>query len=289
MTRVAVGQLCSTPNVQRNLEICQSIIKRAAQAGCKVLWLPEASDFIADANQVARLSETLDSSQFVSGIKEQAKVSSIWVGVGVHELAKAGDSRCYNTNLLVTPEGNLAQAYRKLHLFDVDIKGGAQILESKTTIKGRELCPVTSTAAGKVGLLTCYDLRFPEVSLILRRRGAEILTYPSAFTLKTGAAHWETLLRARAIETQTYVLAPAQVGSHTASRQSYGHAMIVDPWGTVVAQAADKVPKLDDPVELQGSFVSADVDLVWLEILRREMPLWEQRRSDVYSLNVQGE
>ncbi|KAK4055297.1 Carbon-nitrogen hydrolase [Microbotryomycetes sp. JL201] len=284
MTRVAVGQLCSTPNVNRNLEICQSIIKRAASVGCKLLWLPEASDFIANTADVERLCEALESSKFVKGITQQAKESQIWVGVGVHEQGRV-DKRCFNSNLLISPEGDLAEAYRKVHLFDVDIKGGAQILESKTTIRGDRLPKVIPTSAGKVGMQTCYDLRFPEGSLLLRERGAEILTYPSAFTLKTGAAHWETLLRARAIETQTYVLAPAQIGSHTATRQSFGHAMIVDPWGTIVAQAGDRAPRSEDPVEKQGTFAMADIDLEWLETIRRDMPLWQQRRSDVYSLN----
>lgn len=132
-----------------------------------------------------------------------------------------------------------------------------------------------------VGLLTCYDLRFPEVSLSLRRQGAQILTYPSAFTTKTGAAHWLPLLSARAIETQSYVLAPGQVGQHAPGRMSHGHSVIIDPWGTIIAQCRD-TPQGDG--EDEGVFAMGEVDLEWLEKVRSEMPLWEQRRTDVYPL-----
>lgn len=173
------------------------------------------------------------------------------------------------------------QAYRKVHLFDVDIKGGAVIKESNTTIPGDKFLPPYSTPLGQLGLLTCFDLRFPEASLSLRRQGAQLLTYPSAFTTKTGAAHWAPLLRARAIETQCYVLAAAQTGEHSPGRMSHGNACIVDPWGTVVAQCRD-VPQGSG--EDEGVFALAEIDLEWLEKLRKEMPLWEQRRTDVYPL-----
>ncbi|GAA5924988.1 hypothetical protein JCM3775_006336 [Rhodotorula graminis] len=284
----AVGQICSTNNVSRNAALCTSLIRRAAAARCALLYLPEAADFIANADQVPLLSEPLDSSPFVRRVRQQAKDCAIWVGVGVHE--KATEDKCYNTNLLISPDGEIAQAYRKLHLFDVKPTGpaGGVMLESKTTIQGDKLLDPVDTPIGKVGLLTCYDLRFPEVGLALRRRGAQVLCYPSAFTLNTGAPHWEVLLRARAIENQCYVLAPAQIGQHSPSRQTFGHALIVDPWGAVVAQASDRPPKFPPPDEGvdddAGTFVMADVDLEWLEQMRREMPLWDQRRGDVYPI-----
>ncbi|SCV68379.1 BQ2448_500 [Microbotryum intermedium] len=294
----AVAQICSLPSLTHNVALCRSVIRRAAQAGAQLIWLPEASDFIASAAEVTSLSRPLDKSEFIDGVKlvppfvdvisphlstqAQARDSKVWVGVGVHETVR-DEERCYNTNLLISPEGEVRAAYRKLHLFDVDIRGGAVILESKTTKPGAELLDPVETPAGQVGVLTCYDLRFPEVSLALRRRGAQIITYPSAFTLRTGAAHWEVLLRARAIETQSYVLAPAQIGPHTATRQSYGHAMIVGPWGEVLAQCSDRQPKSKNDVD-EGTFAMADLDLGWLEDVRRDMPLWEQRRSDLYPI-----
>ncbi|SGY35350.1 BQ5605_C002g01757 [Microbotryum silenes-dioicae] len=274
----AVAQICSLPSLTHNVALCRSVIRRAAQAGAHLVWLPEASDFIACAADVPCLSRPLDQSVFIDGVKAQAKFSKVWVGVGVHESVK-GEERCYNTNLLISPEGEVRAAYRKIHLFDVDIRGGPVILESKTTKPGAELLDPVETPLGKVGLLTCYDLRFPEVSLALRRTGAQIITYPSAFTLRT-----EVLLRARAIETQSYILAPAQTGSHTATRQSYGHAMIVGPWGEVLAQCSDRQPKPYTDGVHDGTFAMADLDLGWLEDVRRDMPLWEQRRSDVYPI-----
>ncbi|GAA5909221.1 hypothetical protein JCM6882_003769 [Rhodosporidiobolus microsporus] len=284
MVLAAVGQLCSTSNVAHNARLSASIIRRAAAAQAKLIYLPEAADFIAEAKDVARLSEPLEGGLFVEAVKKQAKESRIWVGVGVHE--KGVDEKCWNTNLLITPEGNIAQAYRKLHLFDVNNAGSPIILESKTTLRGKELLEPVQTAVGKVGLLTCYDLRFPEVSLSLRRRGAQLITYPSAFTVRTGPPHWEVLLRARAIETQCYVLAPAQVGQHAPGRQSYGHAMIVSPWGEVIAQTPDVQPKSPPDLEDEdtGRFVLADIELDWLEKVRRDMPLWEQRRDDLYPI-----
>ncbi|BGP36339.1 Carbon-nitrogen hydrolase [Rhodotorula kratochvilovae] len=281
----AVGQICSTNNVTRNAALCVSLIRRAASARCALLFLPEASDFIADAKEVPKLSASLDESEFVREVRAQAKESAIWVGVGVHE--KATEDKCYNTNLLISPDGEIAQAYRKLHLFDVKHSGpgGGIMMESNTTIQGDELLDPQETPIGKVGLLTCYDLRFPEAALSLRRRGAHVIAYPSAFTLTTGPAHWEVLLRARAIENQCYILAPAQVGQHSPSRQTYGHAMIVDPWGSVVAQAPDRPPKFPPPDDVDtGTFVMHDVELEWIEQMRKEMPLWEQRRGDVYPI-----
>ncbi|GAA6057909.1 hypothetical protein JCM3770_002199 [Rhodotorula araucariae] len=281
----AVGQICSTNNVSRNAALCVSLIRRAAAARCALLFLPEASDFIADAKEVPRLSVSLDESEFVRKVRAQAKESAIFVGVGVHE--KATENKCYNTNLLISPDGEIVKAYRKLHLFDVKHSGpaGGVMMESNTTIQGDELLDPHETPIGKVGLLTCYDLRFPEPALSLRRRGAQVIAYPSAFTLTTGPAHWEVLLRARAIENQCYILAPAQIGQHSPSRQTHGHAMIVDPWGGVVAQAPDRPPKFPPPDDADtGTFVMHDVDLEWVEQMRKEMPLWEQRRGDVYPL-----
>ncbi|GAA5912675.1 hypothetical protein JCM5296_006053 [Sporobolomyces johnsonii] len=185
----AVAQMCSTSNVAHNARLACSVIRRAAAASASLVYLPEAADFIcAEAKDVSRLSKALDESEFVRDVRRQAKESGIWVGVGVHEKATA--EQCYNTNLLINNQGDIVQAYRKLHLFDVDIKGGVTILESKTTVKGDKLLEPYQTPIGKIGSLTCYDLRFPEVSLSLRRQGAELLTYPSAFTIRTGAAHW---------------------------------------------------------------------------------------------------
>jgi len=148
-------------------------------------------------------------------------------------------------------------------------------MESDTTMPGDRLHDPIETPAGKLGLLTCYDIRFPEVAQVLKSRGAEILAYPSAFTARTGAAHWEVLLRSRAIETQSYVIGAAAVGQHSQTRTSWGHAMIVDPWGTILAQCTDLFHE-------QPTFCLANVDLGGVREIRTRMPVDKQRRTDIY-------
>uniref|UniRef100_A0A674GPX6 Nitrilase 1 n=1 Tax=Taeniopygia guttata TaxID=59729 RepID=A0A674GPX6_TAEGU len=174
--------------------------------------------------------------------------------------------------------GALVAAYRKLHLFDAALPGAPALSESSFTNPGRELLPPIDTPVGKLGLAVCYDLRFPELAQALRGAGAQILTYPSAFTVTTGAAHWEVLLRARAIECQCYVVAAAQSGRHNASRASFGHSLVADPWGTVVAQCHEG-----------PGLCLAHIDLTYLEQVRRDLPVHGHRRGDIYGdLSVHG-
>ncbi|NXL88432.1 NIT1 amidase, partial [Alectura lathami] len=167
--------------------------------------------------------------------------------------------------------GRMVAAYRKTHLCDVELEGRVAMRESSFTNPGTEIVPPVSTPAGKLGLSICYDLRFPEISLALRHAGAEILTYPSAFTFPTGSAHWEALLRARAIECQCYVVAAAQTGRNHESRVSYGHTLVADPWGTVVAQCGES-----------PGLCYAEIDLEYLRRVRREIPVHSHRRPDLY-------
>ncbi|GAA5899385.1 carbon-nitrogen hydrolase family protein [Sporobolomyces salmoneus] len=276
----AVGQLCSTSNVARNTKIACDLISRASKANASLLFLPEATDFIAPRDRVKELSQSLDQpGGFVETLRKQARDSRIWVNVGVHEKGpEAENGRCYNTNLLIDDQGEVVERYRKLHLFDVAITGGTHIMESNTTIKGDRIVDPVATPIGKLGLTTCFDIRFPELSLSLRRRGAELLCYPSAFTVKTGKAHWETLLRARAIETQCYVFAAAQAGEHSPGRASYGHSLIIGPFGEILASIDNDSDSGSD----EGRLITAEIDLPALEQIRKEIPLWDQRRNDLY-------
>ncbi|KAF1410948.1 Deaminated glutathione amidase, partial [Spheniscus mendiculus] len=198
----------------------------------------------------------------------------VWLSLGgFHERGRDWPTtqRIYNCHALLDPAGHLVAAYRKTHLCDVELEGRVTMKESSFTNPGTEIVPPVSTPAGKLGLSICYDLRFPEISLALRRAGAEILTYPSAFTVPTGSAHWEVLLRARAIESQCYVVAAAQTGKNHERRTSYGHALVVDPWGAVVAQCREG-----------PGLCYAEIDLDYLHRIRREIPVHGHRRPDLY-------
>ena len=177
-----------------------------------------------------------------------------------------------NTLIWIDEAGLITQRYQKLHLFDVEIKNGPVLKESKSVEPGNSILPPFATGLGSMGLMICFDLRFPALSARIRDLGAQVITYPSAFTVPTGKVHWETLLRARAIETQSYVIAAAQVGAHNEKRVSYGHSMIVDPWGKVVAEAGG----VDDWKGEPGISVG-EIDLGDLETVRREMPLHPRR------------
>ncbi|PRP80619.1 hypothetical protein PROFUN_11562 [Planoprotostelium fungivorum] len=292
MVLAAVGQFRATIQVLANAESCLNIIHRASKAGAKTVFLPEASDFIGLNAEEGLKTARNETPQFVKMIRDAAALSKIEVSVGIHSPfhlnndATVTPTKTTNTCLFISSDGE----YHKLHLFDVFVEGSPIYHESKGVQKGSSFLKPFDTSIGRLGMNICYDVRFPEMALKLRREGAEILQYPSAFTLRTGAAHWELLLRARAVDTQCYVMAAAQggknmrrnemtdqqVGKHDEEgrRASYGHAMIVDPWGSIVAQCSD--------MSTEPSFCLADVDLQSLRQVRQSMPLWDQRREDVF-------
>ncbi len=173
----------------------------------------------------------------MKGLQHEALHARLPINVGIHEPATGG-KRVKNTLIWIDEGGVITHRYQKLHLFDVEIKDGPSLKESNSVEPGSSILPPFPTVLGSMGLMICFDLRFPALSTRIRDLGAQILTYPSAFTVPTGKVHWETLLRARAIETQSYVIAAAQVGSHNEKRRSWGHSMIVDPWGRIVAEAS---------------------------------------------------
>lgn len=199
-----------------------------------------------------------------------AKRLGLWLSLGGFQEKGPDPSHLFNCHVIIDAGGHIAATYRKIHLFNVDVPGGPVLMESRFTSPGTQLA-VCDSPAGRLGLSVCYDLRFPEVyQRLVLDMGAEVLLVPSAFTVATGKAHWEVLLRARAIETQCYVVAAAQAGRHNEKRESYGHSIIVDPWGTVVG-------KLDDP-HATGIAV-AEVDLDAMRKVRERMPVAEHRAA----------
>ncbi|PHH66686.1 hypothetical protein CDD81_6523 [Ophiocordyceps australis] len=286
--KAAVGQICSTACIKHNLDQCVQLVAKAALGGAQILFLPEASDYIAaDAQASLQLAAPQSSSPFLQGLRAAAQEHAIAVHVGIHATT-ATTAKLLNRVLYIQPDGQIDQAatYDKLHVFDY-----GSLRESATVQPGARLTPPFDSPVGRIGSLICFDVRFPEPGLALAQparsspwaaRPAQVLTYPSAFTVPTGRAHWETLLRARAIETQSWVVAAAQAGRHNAVRVSYGHSMVVDPWGEVklrLGGVADE-DALAEQVAGQLGFVEVDVQLV--ERTRQQMPL--QRRLDVYHL-----
>ncbi|XP_056366988.1 deaminated glutathione amidase [Oenanthe melanoleuca] len=271
---VAVLQVTSTADKEHNWRQCSALVRQAAARGARAVFLPEGFDFIGDSPQHSlALAEPLHGDT-VGRYRQLARECDVWLSLGgFHERGQDWDStgRIYNCHLLLDNSGAVVAAYRKLHLFDAALPGAPALCESSFTNPGRELLPPVPTPVGKLGLAVCYDLRFPELAQALRGAGAQILTFPSAFTVPTGAAHWEVLLRARAIECQCYVVAAAQTGRHNASRASFGHSLVADPWGTVVAQCQEG-----------PGLCLAQLDLAYLQQVRRQLPVHGHRRGDIY-------
>ena len=267
--RVAAVQLNSTNDKDRNLETARRLVREAASAGAELVALPEKWNLLAPPAELEAGAEELEGGVSTEAARGWAREHGIHVLAGSIGERVAGADRLFNTSALIDPSGGLIAVYRKIHMFDVEV-GGVTYRESEAEQPGDEI--VTAAAgAVEVGLSVCYDLRFPELYRILAVRGARLITVPSAFTLATGRDHWEVLLRARAIENQAFVLAPNQVGEAPPHYVSYGRSMIVDPWGVVLAQAADG-----------ENVIVADLDLERQAALRESLPSLANRRPEAY-------
>jgi predicted amidohydrolase len=237
---VAAVQLNSQADVAQNLEQARRLVKRAAERGAELVLLPENFAFFGAEAGKRQLAERFDDAAavIVSALADMARESSVFVVGGGFPERTPDPERPHNSLLVVAPDGSQLATYRKIHLFDVELGNGGSYRESAATTPGS--APLVVEVGGfKLGLSICYDLRFPELYRELGELGAEVLLVPAAFTLHTGKDHWHVLLRARAIEAQAFVVAAAQFGSHPGGRQTYGHSLIVDPWGTVIAEASD--------------------------------------------------
>ena len=265
----AVVQMGATSDEQANWETARHWIETAADRGAQFVTTPENTNYLGPHREKVKLAEPT-SGRTCGRFAALARDRGIYLLLGSYnELSPEEDgSRCYNTSVLFDPQGEIAATYRKIHLFDVDVSDAVRFLESKTAVPGTDTV-IVDTALGRLGLTICYDLRFPELYLKLARDGAEILTVPSAFTLMTGKDHWYPLLRARAIETQCYVLAAAQTGRHDdrGLRHSFGHSVIIDPWGHVLADAGDA-----------PGIAIAEIDGRRVAEVRRSMPVASHRR-----------
>jgi deaminated glutathione amidase len=260
----AAVQLNSTDDRERNLQMALDLIDRAAERGAELVALPENADYIGPHGVKVSLAEPVDGPSF-SLFADKAKAKGIWLLAGSIAESSTIEGKARNTTVLFDPEGVQRAVYRKIHLFDVDLADGTRLRESDVVEPGRDAM-VVETPLAIFGLTICYDVRFPELYRTLSARGAEVLFVPSAFTQHTGKDHWEVLLRARAIENTAWVVAPAQTGDHGRGRRSYGHSMIVDPWGVVVAQCSEG-----------PGFCIAEIDPDRLADVRNEIPSLRHR------------
>jgi len=270
--RVAAVQLNATADLGRNLEAAEGLVRDAAADGAELVALPEKWNVLGDAEAMRSAAEPLDGPT-LTAVKGWAGDLGVTILAGSIGERVEGSDHLFNTSALIDADGELVASYRKIHLFDVDV-GGVSYRESDTEAAGDDVVAADVDLGGEtveLGLTVCYDLRFPELYRILALRGARIVTVPAAFTAVTGRDHWEVLLRARAIENQFFVLAPNQVGEAPPHYDSWGHSMIVDPWGTVLAEAPDS-----------ECFVAADLDLSEQERVRSELPSLANRRPGAY-------
>ena len=265
--KIAALQMVSAPSVERNLESARRLIAEAASAGARLVALPEYFCFMgrSDRDKLA-VAEAPGSGPIQQTLAEAARAHGVWVIGGTLPLQSREPERVLNANCVYAPDGSLAARYDKMHLFRYD-NGRERYDEGRVLLAGAE--PVAFDAAGlRVGLSVCYDLRFPELYRTLMEPPCDLLSVPSAFTHTTGLAHWELLLRARAVENQCYVIAPAQGGVHENGRRTYGHSMVIDSWGDVLGMLP----------EGEG-VVLADVDPERIAAVRKQLPALEHRRS----------
>ena len=256
----ALVQLTSSDDMRANIEAVTALVAEAAGRGATFIVTPETTHLMVTGREKA-LSRSFiqDEDPGLKAFCGLAAKHAVWLLIGSLIIRKTTD-RLVNRSFLISPDGTIAAHYDKMHLFDVDLGGGEQYRESALFDAG-STPTLAKTPFGTIGMSICYDLRFPLLYTLLARAGASLITIPAAFTVPTGQAHWHTLVRARAIETGAYVLAPAQTGLHSTGRQTYGHSLIVDPWGTILVDAGSE----------PGVFM-AELDLAKVAAVRQKMP-----------------
>lgn len=266
-------QLRCTTDLETNLSTAEGLIRKAASMGARLVATPENTTYLGPQFHKVDLAQTLDGriSERFAALADELGIHLLIGSMPERRLDADGApdrARCYNTSVLYGPDGSRLAHYRKIHLFDVDVPGGLTIRESDTVHAGDDVV-VAQTELGRIGLSICYDLRFPELYRAMVEQDVDVIMIPAAFTLTTGKDHWHALLRARAIETQCWVMAPAQWGTHDEEgrRRSYGHSLIVDPWGTVVADKG------------HGEGIAlAEIDPARTAEVRQSIPVRQHRR-----------
>jgi predicted amidohydrolase len=272
--KVAAVQLNSTADPAANLAVADRLTRAAAAEGARLIVLPEKWTAVGSDEQLRAAAQTLDGPA-IEWARATARELGVDLVAGSILERVEGQKKLANTSVHVDPQGEVRAAYRKVHMFDVEIEGRSY-RESELEEPGEEIVLSQTVDGVELGLSICYDLRFPELYRILAVRGARVIAVPAAFTLSTTRDHWETLLRARAIENQAFVIAANQVGPHPGGHHSGGHSMIVDPWGVVLAEAPD-----------QEGQITAELDLERQAEIRARLPALANRRPAAYRWPVE--
>jgi predicted amidohydrolase len=265
--RIALIQTCTPASQGAALRQIEPLIRQAAEAGAQLIVTPEGSNLLQrDRARMLQVLKPLELDPFVYGVRRLARELSVWVLIG-SALVASGPDKAANRAILVDADGEIVTTYDKLHMFDVDLPNGDRYRESSLYEPGGE-ARLVQTPWGKLGLTICYDMRFPQLYRALAKAGADIIAVPAAFTRPTGEAHWEVLLRARAIENGVFILAAAQGGHHEDGRGTWGHSLAIDPWGRVLAEA-----KGDEP-----GVVITDLELDDVASTRQAIPSLQNER-----------
>ena len=270
---VALTQACSGIDVARNIDSVSELVRCAADRGADLVCTPETTSLMA--RNRSELLESLvfeDKDRALTAMRTLAKEKGIWLLVGSLSVM-VSSTHAANRSFLLGPNGDIRARYDKIHLFDVDLPDGERHRESETYQAGEKIV-TTQTPWGLMGMSVCYDLRFPGLYRELARRGAEFLTVPSAFTYQTGLAHWHILLRARAIENGCFVFAPCQAGCHENGRRTYGHSLVVDPWGRILAEGSESA----------GEIITARIDTDEVVRSRGHIPVLRHEREVIEEL-----
>jgi deaminated glutathione amidase len=268
VTRIAVLQMTTGVDPGANAAAIERAVAEAKAGGARMLFTPEMSGMLdRDRARATRSISSEAEDRVLERVRKAAAREGLWVALGSLALDN-GDGSWANRSLVIDPQGEIAARYDKMHMFDVDLDSGESWRESRTYRAGDEVATV-NTPVGRLGLTVCYDLRFPALFEALGRARCDVIAVPAAFTVPTGEAHWHVLQRARAIEASAYVVAAAQVGAHEDGRSTYGHSLVVDPWGEVVLDMGGETPGLG----------FADIDPERIAQVRRQVPSLANRRE----------
>lgn len=272
--KIALCQMNVIDNKEENLKKAISMIKTASKKDADLIILPEMFNCPYENEKFIEYSENAENSYTLNLISEIASEEKKYIIAGSipEKEATSTSERIYNTSFMFNPNGEIIAKHRKMHLFDIDVKGKIYFKESDTLTAGNQIT-IAETSFGKIGIGICYDIRFPELARLMTLEGADILCYPGAFNLTTGPAHWEMLFKARACDNQVFTIGVAPALDKNANYNSYGHSLIVNPWGEILSSAS-----------FEEELIISEIDLDEIKKVREELPLLKNRRKDIYNL-----